>query len=117
MNNLYVTYYNGLGLLVYLEVKSKRTCNTLHIFSQISVICFKVKTGLSPVPISALILLLLVEGTFEELHWMLELPCKPFEGVLCDIWLEELSNSLEVITEALGTCKVDADLGDIFPSS
>ena len=89
----------------------------MHILSHISVICFRVKTGLSPVPISALILLLLVEGTFEELHWMLELACKPSEGALCEIWLEEFSNSLEVEIEALGSCEEEVDLGDIFPTS
>ena len=88
----------------------------MHILSHISVICFRVKTGLSPVPISALILLLLVEGTFEELHWMLEPAFKPLEA-FGDIWLEEGSNSLEVEIEALRTCEVDADLGDIFPNS
>jgi len=76
-----------------------------------------VKTGLLPVPISAFILQLFVEGTFEELHWTLELACKPSEGALCEIWLEELSNSLEVEIEALGTCEDEADLGDIFPTS
>jgi hypothetical protein len=60
---------------------------------------------------------LFVEGTFEELHWTLELACKPSEGALCEIWLEELSNSLEVEIEALGTCEDEADLGDIFPTS
>ena len=90
---------------------------TVHILSQIRVICFKVKTGLSPVPISAFILRLLVEGTFEELHWMLELACKPSEDLWWDIWLEELTNSLEVETEALGTSDEEADFGDIFPNS
>ena len=91
--------------------------HTLHIFSQISVICFKVNTGLSPVPISAFILRLFVEGTFEELHWMLGFACKLSDGALCEIWLEELSNSLEVEIEALGSCEEEVDLGDIFPTS
>jgi hypothetical protein len=76
-----------------------------------------VKTGLSPVPIRALILLLFVEGTFEELHWMLELACKPSEGAFSDIWLEEFPDPLEVETEALESCVVEADLGDMFPTS
>ena len=87
----------------------------MHILSQISVICFSVKTGLSPVPIRALILLLFVEGTFEELHWMLELAYKP--SAFSGIWLEEFPDSLEVETEALESCVVEADLGDMFPTS
>ena len=91
--------------------------HTLHIFSQISVICFKVNTGLSPVPISAFILRLFVEGTFEELHWMLELACKPSDVAFSDIWLEEFPDPLEVEIEALENCVVEADLGDMFPTS
>ena len=75
------------------------------------------KTGLSPVPIRDLILLLLSEGTFEELHWMLEVACKTSECEFSDIWLEEFSDSLEVEAKALENCVVEADLGDMFPTS
>ena len=110
---------NIVKLLAFYHMKVLKFSDsfTLHILSQIKVICLRVKTGLSPVPISALILRLLVEGTFEELHWMLESACKPTDVSCWDIWLEEFSNSLEVETEALGTCEEEADLGDIFPTS
>ena len=62
-------------------------------------------------------MLLFVEGTFEELHWMLELAYKPSDDAFSGIWLEEFPDPLEVETEALESCVVEAALGDIFPTS
>ena len=57
---------------------------------------------------------LLVEGTFEELHWTLELACE-LPDADGDIWLEEFP--LEFKIEALENCVVVADCGDMFPIS
>ena len=58
---------------------------------------------------------LLVEGTFEELHWTLELACELPDAEDRDIWLEEFPLEFEI--EALESCVVEADCGDMFPIS
>ena len=94
----------------------------MHILSQISVICLRVKTGLSPVPMKALILRGF-EGTFEELAcWC----CGGGELLVFeDIWLGEFATTapleewcdddIEALDEVVKSEEVD--LGDDIPNS